>query len=298
VVINGIVTFMLTPGRWLESRAFWDGFFNPLYWPSLVLRTGIALMLAGAYGWLVATRLPRSGGRAVLVRYLALWGVAGVSVAGVGFAWWAANIPAEAGALIFPADGLLRMTHVLGLVALGLLAVLLVVVGFLAPRAFGVTAGILAVVLAGTYFGAYERVREGSRKPYIIHGYMYSNGVRVDEVDRLNREGILTKARWAGVGLAAAPTSLGQQVFRAQCQMCHSLNGYLAIRPLVAGQDAEGLAALLEALRAGRPGMPPVVGTDEEIKALAEYLVLLGATPKGAVGPMRTAQGAVLGGAQ
>jgi len=280
VVINGIVTFMLTPGRWLETRAFWDGFFNPTYWPSLVLRTGIALMLGGAYGWLVATRLPRDGERAALVRYLALWGVAGVSVAGTGFAWWAGNIPTEARALIFPADGLLRTTHVLGLGALGLLAVLLVVVGFLAPRAFGITAGILAVVLTGTYFGAYERVREGGRKPYIIHGYMYSNGVRVDEVDRLNREGILTKARWAGAGLAAdlaaGPASLGQRVFRAQCQMCHSLDGYLAIRPLVAGQDAEGLTAFLEALRAGRPGMPPIVGTEKEIQGLAAYLASLG----------------------
>jgi cytochrome c553 len=282
VVINGIVTFMLSPGRWLETRAFWDGFFNPTYWPSLVLRTGIALMLAGAYGWLVATRLPRDGERAALVRYLALWGIAGVSIAGAGFAWWAANIPAEARALIFPADGLLRMTHVLGLIALGLLAVLLISVGFLAPRAFGVTAGILAIVLTGTYFGAYERVREGSRKPYIIHGYMFSNGVRVDEVDRLNREGILTKARWAGVGLASAPTSLGQQVFRAQCQMCHSLDGYLAIRPLVTGQDAEGLTAFLEALRGGRPGMPPIVGTEKEIEGLAKYLASLGETTGGA----------------
>jgi len=88
VVINGIVTFMLTPGRWLETRAFWDGFFNPTYWPSLVLRTGIALMLAGAYGWLVAARMPGNGERVALVRYLAVWGIAGVAVAGAGVAWW------------------------------------------------------------------------------------------------------------------------------------------------------------------------------------------------------------------
>jgi len=109
---------------------------------------------------------------------------------------------------------------------------------------------------------------------------MYSNGVRVDEVDRLNREGILTRPA-GGRGPCRQTDVPGQQVFRAQCQMCHSLDGYLAIRPLVAGQDAEGLTAFLEALRAGRPGMPPVVGTEEEIKALAEYLVsLLGATRK------------------
>ena len=101
---------------------------------------------------------------------------------------------------------------------------------------------------------------------------MYSNGIRVDEVDRLNREGILSKVRWASAGVAFGPTAVGQQVFRAQCQMCHSLDGYLAIRPLVAGQDAEGLTAFLDALRAGRPGMPPVIGTDQEVHALAAYL--------------------------
>ena len=282
VVINGIVTFMLTPGQWIATRSFWDGFFNPTFWPSLTLRTGIALMLAGAYGWLVAAWLPKGDGRAALVRYLTAWGVGGITVAWLGFAWWAENIPADAQKLIFPADGLLRTTYVLGLVALGLLAALLAGVGFLAPRTFGATAGILAILLTGTYFGAYERVREGGRKPYVIHGYMYSNGIRVDEVDRLNREGILSKAHWASVGVASGPTSLGQQVFRAQCQMCHSLDGYLAIRPLVAGQDAEGLTAFLDALRAGRPGMPPIVGTDKEVQGLAAYLASLGETVGGA----------------
>ena len=109
---------------------------------------------------------------------------------------------------------------------------------------------------------------------------MYSNGIRADEVERLNRDGILTKVRWAGVALADSPTVKGEQVFRAQCQMCHSLNGYLAMRPLVAGQDAEGLTAFLDALRGGRPGMPPIIGTEEEMKALAAYLASLGGGPR------------------
>jgi len=107
---------------------------------------------------------------------------------------------------------------------------------------------------------------------------MYSNGIRLDEVDRLNQQGILGKIAWAGVGLGDGPTSRGEQIFRGQCQMCHTLDGYLAIRPLVAGQDAEGLTAFLEALRDGRPGMPPIVGTEEEVKALAAYLAALGGT--------------------
>src|SRR5512133_545086 len=42
-VINGILTFMLTPGRWLATRSLADGFFNPTMLPSLVLRTAAAV---------------------------------------------------------------------------------------------------------------------------------------------------------------------------------------------------------------------------------------------------------------
>ncbi len=40
-VINGILTFMLTPGRWIETQSFWDGMFNPTFLPSLVARTAV-----------------------------------------------------------------------------------------------------------------------------------------------------------------------------------------------------------------------------------------------------------------
>ena len=52
VVINGIITFMLTPGAWIEAgtgQGFWAGFFNPTYFPSLVMRTGICLLMAGLF---------------------------------------------------------------------------------------------------------------------------------------------------------------------------------------------------------------------------------------------------------
>jgi len=278
VVINGIVTFMLTPGRWIETKAFWDGFFNPTYWPSLVLRTGIALLLAGVYGWLVAARLPAEAARPALIRHLGSWSLAGVALSIAGLAWWLVQVPAAARDLALPAGSLLRQTVGIGVGALGSLALVLALFGFLLPRAVGLAPAILALALAATFFGSYERVREGIRKPFVIGQYMYSNGIRLDEVDRLNRQGVLGKIAWAGVGLAAGPTSKGEQIFRGQCQMCHSLDGYLAIRPLVAGQDAEGLAAVLEALRDGRPGMPPIVGTEEEVKALAAYLAALGGT--------------------
>ena len=299
VIINGIVSFMLTPGQWLQTRSFWDGIFNPTYWPSLLLRTGITLMMAGVFAWIVAAWIRNSDARCGLVRYLSGWTLAGVVLTTLGFLWWQENIPADAGVLVFPGGALLRSTFVLGAGTLILLAALVLALGYLLPRGFGLVAAVAALLLAGTVFGSFERVREGSRKPFVIYGYMYSNGVRVDEVERLNREGFLGKVKWAGLGVGAGPLAQGEQVFRGQCQMCHSLNGYLAIRKYIEGQDAEGLEAFFEALRGGRPGMPPIVGTEEEIKALAGYLASLGSTsPKVAVGPFRTARRAVLGGAR
>jgi hypothetical protein len=275
VVINGIITFMLTPGRWPETQAFGDGFLNPTYGPSLVLRTGVALMLAAAVGALVAARTT-SGERRGVSRALAGWGLTGAGMALAGLTWWQARVPATARDLFVPGDGLLRATAALAVAALAAFA-LLMALGLAAPRALGTAAALAALLLAGTHLGAYERVREGSRKPFVLAGIMYSNGIRVDEAGRLDREGLLTKARWAGI--AGRPVSAGEQVFRAQCQMCHSLNGYLAIRPLVAGQDAEGLAGLLEAFRGGRPGMPPIVGTEQDLQQLAGYLAEIAATP-------------------
>ena len=47
-LVNGIIAFMLTPGRWIETGSFWHGFFNPSMFPSLFFRTAVALVLAGA----------------------------------------------------------------------------------------------------------------------------------------------------------------------------------------------------------------------------------------------------------
>jgi len=79
-VINGILTFMLTPGRWLVTGDFWQGFFNPTYWPSLVLRTGVCVMLAGLYALLVASRLEAGDFKARTVRQAAGWAVVGLAV--------------------------------------------------------------------------------------------------------------------------------------------------------------------------------------------------------------------------
>jgi len=348
VVINGIVTFMLTPGRWLETREFWDGFFNPTNWPSVVLRTGIALMMAAVF--MVFPALQASAGaRPRLLRFLGWWLVAGTLLASGGYLWWEASLPEGTRRLFLGAQPLLEKlaaTRSLTLWAMALSLVLAVVLLLGLPRLMRVA---LAVVVAATAFAAfagYERVREGVRKPFLIHGYMFSNGLLVERIGEINGEGVLAFSGWAALQAGGDPVSVGRQVFRVECSSCHTLDGYQGIREALptfdemvavasgspeAGAervfrkqcrachrdataadmrgvlpsreemeaDPEMIHDLLEGMVAGtlwelremgetyaatrgarpvdpsqlaHPYMPPFVGTDEELDALAAYL--------------------------
>ena len=57
--INGILSFQLTPGVWLESHAIWDAFFNPTFMPSLIYRT-IAALVVGALASMVLVNIAGS----------------------------------------------------------------------------------------------------------------------------------------------------------------------------------------------------------------------------------------------
>ncbi len=56
-VISGILSCMATSGDWVVTRSFVDGIFNPTYWPTVALRTALAVGLAGLYALLAASFL-------------------------------------------------------------------------------------------------------------------------------------------------------------------------------------------------------------------------------------------------
>jgi mono/diheme cytochrome c family protein len=292
VIINGIITFMLTPGTWLQTRAFWDGFFNPTYFSSLTLRTGIAMIMATAF-MIFAARRAASADRSRLMRYLGIWLVAGVILSYAGYRWWESDLPEAVRGLFLgasPALSALASTRQFLLWALtatlGLGFLFLIV----APRAARAIPLVLVMLAGFAFFAGYERLREGVRKPYLIHDYMFSNGIRVDEISRLNEEGILSKAQWAAFPPSDELHQKGRAVFRAQCMSCHTLDGYQGIRGLASDDVDMNLGVLyvmqdqghtmaglppgesLDKSEFAYPFMPPFVGTEEEMQALATYL--------------------------
>jgi mono/diheme cytochrome c family protein len=351
VVINGIITFMLTPGRWLETRAFWDGFFNPTYWPALVLRTGICAMMATAFLIFVA-RGAADASRARIVRYLGWWLVAGCVLAYAGYRWWEAALP-ETVLNLFrgttPAVAALASTRSLALWALAAALVLGGLLLVALPRAGRTAVAVVISLAAFTFFGSYERLREGTRKPFLIHSHLFSNGLRIDDIERVNEQGMTAYSGWVSARSDEGAEAYGREVFAVQCSACHTLDGYLSIRsrlpttadmlelatddPPGSGQrafrsecgpchadytyeemkqwvpppeeiredpdfvrelNAAMIAATLERLRemgqtysradpsrvidtheTAYPYMPPLVGTDEDLEALAAYLASL-----------------------
>jgi len=175
------------------------------------------------------------------------------------------------------------------------------VFAWLLPRAQRWPVAVIGLLAAFSFFGAEERVREGARKPFVIRDFMFSNGVLVSEIKDLNERGILSKATWAARESDGTPVSMGRAVFRAECQACHTVDGYLSIRKLVEAPDADTLGLILDVLHSegdeyasGKytdqghvatqkldyPAMPPLVGTAQEIEALKAYLLSLQAPGK------------------
>ena len=302
VIIQGIISFMLTPGAWIETRSFWDAIFNPTYFPGLVMRTGICLLLAGAYMVFAAMREPDASARAQQIRLLAAFEIVGGLVAWGGYIWWESALP-ESVRVIFLGDSplvvALAQTRSLALWSLAAFMVL-AAFAWILPRAQRWPVALVALLAAFSFFGAQERVREGVRKPFVIRDFMFSNGVLVSDIADINQRGILAKAPWAARESDGTPVSMGRAVFRAQCQACHTVDGYLSMRDRVAAPDADTLGLILEVLhgqgeayvsgqhatrghiatqKLDYPTMPPLVGTAQEIEALKAYLVSLQPKP-------------------
>ena len=290
VVINGIITFQLTPGTWLETGKFWDGFFNPTYWPGLVLRTGIVLIMAVAFMSFPVLKAAASA-RPRLARYLGWWLLAGVLLGYGGYRWWESALPETVrGLFLGDSPSLVALADTRSFLLWALTAALVLGGVFLlaAPRALKAPTAVLIMIAGFAFFAGYERLREGTRKPFLIHDYMFANGVLVSEIERLNEEGILSKAGWAAHEAEGDPEGIGRAVFRAQCKSCHTIDGYQAIRPLVdpdfidanlyaLWDQGESYAALepgevMDMSELSYPFMPPFVGTEEELEALAAYL--------------------------
>jgi len=277
VIIAGIIAFMLTPGEWIETGSFWDGFFNPTFLPSVVFRTSVALSLAGLFALITAMRSRFEPIRKRLVRI----GVAWLLLPSVGLMlggwWYLASVPdaLRVRALELNPEADVFVSH--GIVAAGLLLVLALLM-LVVPRRLGQVVVVLMLLCGLLATGSFEYLREIARKPWVIPGVMYANGLTPADVEQARSDGLLGMARWDFFGelTEANRVPAGRELFNLQCLACHTRGGvYNDIMPRIETLTYDGLRAWLEGMGGVHSYMPPFAGTPAERDALAAYLASL-----------------------
>jgi cytochrome bd-type quinol oxidase subunit 1 len=281
-VINGILTFMLTPGDWLQTKSIWDGFFNPSMLPSLFIRTGVTIALAGLYALLTASFLKDESLRENIIKYSAKWIMIPYAIIPIGGLWFVTVIPELARDIITGGAPVITMFAAATLLLSGLIFVFAYFLPFRQPKTFPTALSFLFLFFGIMALGSGEMVREAIRKPFVIYNYLYSNNVFKTEVDKFKTAGILSSSKWATVKSVDGENILraGEQVFKLQCQSCHAIEGYNGVKPLVKGWDEAYIDTQLTKLNMLKGFMPPFMGSEFEKKALAKWLYELNKTEK------------------
>ncbi|HKK91436.1 MAG TPA: cytochrome ubiquinol oxidase subunit I, partial [Desulfobacteraceae bacterium] len=276
LLVNGIIAFMLTPGQWLETKNFWDGFFNPSFWPSLFFRTFLAMVFAGIFGLVTAVFHREKTVRQQLVRYCALWMVIPFLLVFLS-AWWyftaigpgpRAMILGKNPEILLFAKGFIVISAVLFLGGLA--------AAVRTPESMGKPLALVMMVIGLLYMGSFEWVREAGRRPYIVYDHMYSNAIHPGQKETINDRGILETARWVKQRkiTPANEGDAGRRIFYLECSACHAINGPSNdILPLTKKFSRFGMDAMLDGLGKINQYMPPFMGTRQERAALAAYIV-------------------------
>ena len=275
-IINGILSWQLTPGRWLETHNVFDGFFNPGFWPSLFFRTIVSLTLAALAACVVTNMMPSLNRRArrSLINRAALMLVPMVLMPGLGI-WFLAVMPADSRSWVLggsPAMMLFLNIAIGSSMAIGAYAIF----GMVMQRLYinGATASLLLMLAFGATAGG-EFVREGSRKPYSIRYVLYSNSIRPDQVARLRDIGCTSNDPYGLRNDSIYPDNqvrLGAKVFRRQCSVCHTVSGTNAVTELTGAWDQNQMRLNFAKLQHTKPFMPPFAGTAVELESLVQFI--------------------------
>jgi cytochrome d ubiquinol oxidase subunit I len=279
-IINGILSWQLTPGYWLETRSIVDGFFNPSFWPSLFFRTVVSLTLASLAACVVINLMQSLDREAKtrLINRVSLMLVPMLIMPLLGF-WFLAVMPADSRSWVLggsPAMMLFLNISIGASLAIGAYALF----GLVLQRLFinGATASLLLLLAFGATAGG-EFVREGSRKPFSIRHVLYSNAIRPEDVAHLREVGCLANDPYPLRNESRYPNDqvrTGGRVFRRQCSVCHTVEGTNGVVELTGSWDLNQMRLNIAKLQHTKPFMPPFSGTAGELESLVQFITWTG----------------------
>lgn len=291
VIITAITAFMLTTGSWTPEKGFWSAFFNPSFIPQVLVRTGGSLAIASLWiVFLVSFEERPEDVKDRIVEWTSQWALLGMVLIGVGGFWFFEVLPSRVQLNLIRSPMLIIMTFL----NFGITLVILGALGsgiFAGSRWITPPAAALLLLAGMVAIATGEFIREGSRKPYLIHDYMMTPGVRASELDEIQKQGLVQNAPWlrrylekripklGSVPVDRLPHSqrvtVGRGLFRYHCSSCHATEGYNGMVPILYPWKPPMIHSTVENLHLANPAMPPWMGSEAERRALATYLIEL-----------------------
>ena len=279
LAINGVLTFMLTPGDWLLTGRLRDAFFNPTFLPSAFMLMSGASGITGLICLVASAGQANATLRTGMVKASAVFVLPGFLILPASGFWHIESLPESMRRAILHEGGL--ATNLLA-VSLGLcvIVILLGLIGpFRKPKTPSRATALLMLLIGLGAVSTLEWSRGIIRSPYVVTGYMYLNGIDPRNVGNLQEGGFLKKARYASIKATDSDQmGSGRELFRLQCMACHSIDGYNSIRRSVKGWSRDVLDTQLEKLDKLPGRMPPFAGTGAERRALALWLSSMSAS--------------------
>ena len=218
-----------------------------------------------------------------MMRYCAKW-LIGPFVLFIGAAWWyRMALPPRLEEFVFN-----QMPQIQPFIKGFMICSPLVLIGGIVmaikiPARVGRSLAVVMLALGLVFLGSFEFIREGGRRPYIIHGYMYSNTILKSDVERVREMGVMKAAKWVSEReiTGANKAGVGREVFNNLCLPCHSIGGPLNDIKIKAGKfKPKAMRAIFRSMGQdpesyrgrARPFMPPFVANDEEREALTYFI--------------------------
>ena len=281
VLITGITAFMLDSrglfAHWADTGNFWHAFFNVQFLPQMLARTGGAILLAAMYVFLHAAWVYRNEPNNPLfekvVRRMMSPILFGIVTFIFGVAWSCTELP-ESVLIVVERSVLLNILAALFLGICALVVLLLVIGPIWNPKSVNLGFAVSLFFLSFAALSVVEFAREAVRKPWIVDQVILGNQIYANEVHLRQREGFLQPS--AVLSVPTDKLEQGGMVFMYHCNNCHALDhGMSAVGPLLYGKDKERIAEKIRYLDIPTLSMPPWSGTDEELDALADFLVTI-----------------------
>jgi cytochrome bd-type quinol oxidase subunit 1/cytochrome c551/c552 len=292
VLINAAQAFMLTPGKYFESKNFYDAAFNPTMFPStLHLLIPCILNAAAAYALFAYVQSQR---KPVDREYynitgaysarIAAWVVLLQPPAGLYYLWvvYHANRPAFQNIISGLASPFFWTMASLGSIAF-ILSIIYLFLGWIRGKNLFLIIAIL--VLAAFPFGAYNRER--ARKPYLIYGKMYMSQQTVSApvvkpIETTSTTSVSTTATPGTTTEKSKPATAksGETIISEHgCRACHTIKGQGGsfgpkLHDLNKKFDGDK-EKVKKFLLSPPPAMPPFAGPTGDLDSLAEYLLKL-----------------------